>query len=172
MVRRAGLRIQPLAREILPPIDLGIVGGALAVLTGPSAPLAIAALIGALALTVVLRTLRRARDVWILPALGLAGGLVFLAPIAFVSELLAGALGLVLLSWIALGPFGSTPFTDRGRGLLLPGVALALALSATLVLPGGPALVGVASGLLAAILIALAYLSGLPDADPARREAS
>ncbi|MCI4348925.1 MAG: hypothetical protein L3J93_01725 [Thermoplasmata archaeon] len=172
MVTNGGGRAPRVAWEVLPALGVGVLAGVLAILSGPAAPFALAAVIGALAITVVLRRLPAAREVWLLPSLGVAGGLVFLAPVAFASELLAGALGLGLLYWIALGSAGSEPFADRARGLLLPGAALVLALAATLVLPGGPPLVGIASGLLAAILIGLAYLTSRPEGDPADPERS
>jgi hypothetical protein len=80
------------------------------------------------------------------------------------TELLAGAGGVVLLAWIAEDP--ARPAGGPVRGVIgwgLPGLAVGLAWVSSFLLPPSAAPIGVAGGLLAAIVIALAALFHRPE---------
>jgi hypothetical protein len=85
------------------------------------------------------------------------------APISFGAELLAGFSGLAFLVWLADDP--SRPAGGAVRGLsvaALPALALGIAWSSALFLPAGSVPLGVAGGLLALAVAALALLFGAP----------
>ena len=79
-------------------------------------------------------------------------------------DLLAGAAGVVVLAWIAEDPARPAGGAVRGAiGWGLPGLAVGLAWVSSFLLPPAAAPIGVAGGLLAAILILLAWLFERPE---------
>jgi hypothetical protein len=144
------------------PILLAIPTLALA-LSGPGSrvPEAAVALVGIGAST-YLRTVREswAVDLWALPALVAAGVVALSAGATLPAELLAGATALAALYWIASDAPGLRVEAQPAYGLLLPGLSVGLAVSVTLFLPAGPALVGVASVILVALFFGLAAVLG------------
>lgn len=92
-----------------------------------------------------------------MPAVLSVAVVAVLAVPTILSELLAGMAGLALLSWISGAPTGRSEPSRPSSGLLLPALAVALALLATLFLPRGPAEFGAASLLLAAMLLAIGW---------------
>ncbi len=79
-------------------------------------------------------------------------------------DLLAGAGGVVFLAWIAEDAARPAGGTVRGAiGWGLPGLAVGLAWVSSFLLPPAAAPIGVAGGLLAAIVILLALLFERPE---------
>jgi hypothetical protein len=99
--------------------------------------------------------------------LALAAGL----PTGPAPELLAGVGGVVVLGWVAEDPARPAGGLLRGAiGWGLPGLAVGLAWVSSFLLPSSAAPIGVAGGLLAAVVIALAALFHRPEivtAEPA-----
>jgi hypothetical protein len=96
----------------------------------------------------------------------LAGFLVLAAglPSDPAPELLAGVGGVVLLAWIAEDPARPAGGALRGAiGWGLPCLAVGLAWISAFLLPPSAAPIGVAGGLLAAVVIALAALFHRPE---------
>ena len=86
------------------------------------------------------------------------------APIGFGTELVAGLAALAFLVWLADDP--NRPAGGPVRGLptiAVPALALGIAWSSGLLLPAGAVPLGVAGGLLALALAAVAYLVGSPS---------
>jgi len=85
------------------------------------------------------------------------------APVGFGTELLAGLAGLSFLAWLADDPARPAGGALRALPTLsLPALALGIAWSSALFLPPGAVPLGVAGGLLALTLIAVALLVGSP----------
>ena len=85
------------------------------------------------------------------------------APVGLGTEIVAGAAGLALLLWLADDP--DRPVGGPVRALpaiALPALALGIAWSSALFLPSGALPLGVAGGLLALTIIAVALLAGRP----------
>ncbi len=85
------------------------------------------------------------------------------APVGFGTELLAGLAALSFLVWLADDP--ARPAGGALRALptiTLPALALGIAWSSALFLPAGAVPLGVAGGLLALTLAAVAFLVGSP----------
>jgi hypothetical protein len=102
----------------------------------------------------------------IAPVPMLAGLLLLAAglPSGPAPELLAGVGGVVLLAWIAEDPARPAGGALRGAvGWGLPGLAVGLAWVSSFLLPPSSAPIGVAGGLLAAVVIALAALFHRPE---------
>ena len=114
-----------------------------------------------------LRAQARARLRAIAPVPALAALLVaaLASPLGLLPELLAGMAGLAFLAWLADDP--TRPAGGLGRArmtLLLPALALGIAWASALLLPSRAAPIGVAGGLLAGALVALAILIARPGA--------
>jgi hypothetical protein len=85
------------------------------------------------------------------------------APVGLGSDLVAGLAGLAFLVWLADDP--SRPVGGAVRSLptvAVPALALGIAWSSALFLPSGAVPLGVAGGLLALALAAVAFLVGRP----------
>jgi hypothetical protein len=105
-----------------------------------------------------------AREASIVPVLLVLGALALQAPVAPVPGLLAGFAGVAFLVWLTDDPHRPPAGISRGWvEWTLPGVGVALAWSSTLLLPSTAAPVGVAGGLLAASVLALAFLVRQPE---------
>lgn len=105
------------------------------------------------------------RDVAPLPILGGLGLLVFASPLTLFAELLAGVAGVAVLVWAADDPDRLPGGVVRGASVaLLPAGAVAVAWASVLLLPAGVASLGIGAGLIAAVLGAIAFLAGRPDA--------
>ncbi len=96
----------------------------------------------------------------------LAGFLLLVArlPAGPAPELLAGVGGVVLLAWLAEDP--ARPAGGATRGVIgwgLPGLAVGLAWVSSFLLPPSAAPIGLAGGLLAAVVIALAAVVHRPE---------
>jgi hypothetical protein len=162
-----------LARAI--PVAVVLAAAAIALAAVGRLPLLLGASVAvvAVALSEFLRLSARLRtqDLAPVPVLATLGVLAAAAPIGPVPEVLAGAAGVVVLAWIADDPTRPPRGVLRGAvGWGLPGLAVGLAWASSFLLPGSAAPVGVAGGLLAAAVIALAYLflrPELADAGPA-----
>ena len=156
--------VQPLYPAVL--LSIPMLG--LAVL-GPGARWAeIAVALVGIVLSSILRILPSSATqlIWAIPSLLAVGVLALTAGASLPSELLAGAAALAALYWIATDVSGVRLSGGPAPGLLLPGLTVALAVSVTLFLPAGPALVGVASVILVALFFGLAaVLGGWANAD-------
>jgi hypothetical protein len=98
------------------------------------------------------------------PVLVALGVLAVETPISPLPELLVGATGVAFVAWLADDPW--RPPAGAARGALvwaLPGFGVGIAWASTFLLPRSAASLGVAGGLLAAAIIALAYLVSRPD---------
>lgn len=160
--------------RLLPAFALGalVLGLGLAT-TGARFPILLAGVAG-VAISGYLRASRRERaiDLWMLPAVIGSGLAVVLADVTLIAELLAAAIALALLYWIGSGRLELAVPSPTATGLVLPGLAVGLALSITLFLPAGPSLVGVASAILAALFLGLAAVLGrMPESGEGRGRA-
>jgi hypothetical protein len=151
----------------LPPLFVvGAVGIGLALLGHWPAVVGMAAALVAVgsAGTLELQDNARTRSLAPIPALA---GTLFLAaglPAGAGPDLLAGFAGVVLLAWIAEDPARPAGGVVRGAmGWGLPGLAVGLAWVCSFLLPPSSAPIGVAGGLLAAVVIALAVLFHRPE---------
>ena len=139
----------------IPTLALALLG------RGAALPEGLVAL-GAIALSGYLRTRPEpwASDGWAIPALLVVGALALLAVVSLLAELLAGASALAAIYWIAVELPGLQLPASPVNGLLLPGLAVGIAVGVTLFLPAGPALVGVASAILVGLFFGLAAILG------------
>jgi hypothetical protein len=128
-------------------------------LVGPGErwPVAVAAL-AAVALSALLerQATAWAANAWPVPALLGAGAVAVLSGVSLPAELLAAATGLSALYWIGSDRRWLSAERGAAAGLVLPALAVALAISVTLFLPAGPALVGVAGAILVGLFLGLA----------------
>jgi hypothetical protein len=86
------------------------------------------------------------------------------APLTAVSELLAGVGGVVAIVWVVEDPDRPPGGIARGATTIaIPGLAVGIAWSSALLLPGGSLSFGVTAALLALALAAIAVLLGRPD---------
>jgi hypothetical protein len=162
-------RESPVARSAWRALPTLVAAGLVAVVLGlyGDLPRAVGLAI-ALGATAVAAPLELARDGRFAPFAPVPLLLGFLALVASLpsgpgTDLLAGLGGVTLLAWCAADP--ARP-GGVARGLLgwgLPGLAVGLAWVSSFLLPPSSASVGVAGGLLAATLIALAALFRRPD---------
>lgn len=103
------------------------------------------------------------REASLVPLVAAAGFLAFEASFGPLPELLAGFAGVTLVLWATDDP--ARPVGGVHRGVLvwgLPAMGVAVAWTSTFVLPPSAAPLGVAGGLLAAALIAIAVLVRSP----------
>ena len=97
------------------------------------------------------------------PALFALVLVVMFAPVTFAAELLAGFGGLALLVWLADDPARPAGSAVRSLSVVaVPALAVGIAWSSALFLPAGVVPFGVAGGLLALTLAALAFLFATP----------
>ena len=150
------------ARALYAPIALMVPTVLLASL-GPGERVAAIALgLAGIAISAYLRTLRAAWavDLWLLPVLLGSSAVAITSGLSLPAEGLAAAVALLVLYWVGSDRTGLRLAPTPVGGLLLPGLAVGLALSVTLFLPAGPALVGVASAILVALFLGLALALG------------
>jgi hypothetical protein len=98
------------------------------------------------------------------PALLALAALSVETPIAPLPELLVGAAGVVFVAWLLDDPW--RPPAGFWRGALvwaIPAFAVGIAWASTFLLPSSSASIGVAGALLAAALVALAFLVSRPE---------
>jgi hypothetical protein len=93
-----------------------------------------------------------------IPLLMALGVLVLAAPAAPGTDLLAGACGLGLLLWFATEPGRHPRFQETLGALLFPGLAVAVALTSSLLFPVNRDLLGVAALIVSATLLFGAWL--------------
>jgi hypothetical protein len=154
--RRAHALYSPIAL-VVPTLLLAYLG------SGGNRPIALLLGVAGIGTSAYLRSLRTAWavDLWVLPALLSSSAVVIAARVSLPTELLAAGVALLVLYWVADDRSGVRLPPVPVAGLLLPGLAVALALSVTLFLPAGPALVGVASAILVALFLGLAGALGI-----------
>lgn len=98
------------------------------------------------------------------PVLAALGALALETPIAPLPELLVGVVGVVFVAWLLDDPWRPPGGVARGAAVwAIPAFGVGIAWASTFLLPSSAASLGVAGGLLAAALIALAYLVSRPD---------
>ncbi len=139
--------------------------GAFAGVAGGNHALLLAGTLLTASLGVVLRRVGggRSRPVAPVPIRAGLGVAAVVSPLGLVPALAAGAAGLVFLLWLADDPHRPAGGVRRaGPGLLLPGLAVAMSWVSALLLPPGSATVGVAAGLLAFSIGAVAFLVARP----------
>ena len=145
---------------------LVVFGGLLGYLSGLPGDLGLVIVLGPIAVGVGLRVLRAPPWRWAAPLpvlLGLTWG-VFRSPFGLAPELLAGGCGLAFLAWLADDPARERGGLVRAPTLItLPAVALGITWASALLLPSGSATLGVAAGLLAFALVAVALLASRPE---------
>jgi hypothetical protein len=157
----------PIARHFGPTVPLlGVAAVALALLSRLPIPWALLLALLGVGAGVGLRATRYSllREVSVLPVLVALGGLALTAPLLAVPELLVGAAGVVFVAWLADDP--ARPRGGARRGAIvwaIPGLGVGVAWASAFLLPSTAAPLGVAGGLLAASLIALAYLVARPE---------
>ncbi len=131
-------------------------------------PTAVALLLAAagIASSVVLRAVGRPgfAEAAPVPVLAVLGLLAVETPIAPLPELLVGAAGVVFVAWLSDDPWRPPAGLSRGAlGWAVPALGVGIAWASTFLLPSSAASLGVAGGLLAGALLALAYLVSRPD---------
>ncbi|MGA8276348.1 MAG: hypothetical protein WB789_04310 [Thermoplasmata archaeon] len=113
---------------------------------------------------------RRLRFLGLFPALVALGVFVADSPVGTIPELAGGVGGLALLLWCAEDPDRYPGGLVRGlAGLAVPAAVVGIALAGSLLLPSGVGSLGIAAGLLAVTVVAVALLLGAPrafDRDP------
>ena len=142
-----------------------VAAGLFAGVAGGGHALLLAGTLVAVGLGVLLRRFggARAGPIAPVPVLGGLGLAAVVSPLGLVPALAAGAAGLVFLLWLADDPHRPAHGVRRaGAGLLLPALAVAMSWVSALLLPPGSATVGVAAGLLAFAIGAVAFLVARP----------
>jgi hypothetical protein len=127
---------------------------------GPSAGIAVAG--GAIAVALVTQHRRLVRFAWI-GTVGLVGSglaLASTAPFSLPTALLAGLVGVATLLWVACHGPPARDVREVAHGLLMPALAVLVAVVASVALPVTQQSAGVAGALLVAALVAAAYLLG------------
>jgi hypothetical protein len=110
---------------------------------------------------VALRALRSpaAHDAAPVPVLAGLGIVAAVSPVQPVVELLVGLSGVLFVAWLMDDPSRPPAAVVRGAvGWTILGMAVAIAWASSFLLPSNAAPLGVAGGLLAVILLVLAYL--------------
>jgi hypothetical protein len=116
---------------------------------------------------------RGLRFLGLLPALVALGIFVTESPVGTIPELAAGIGGLALLLWSAEDPDRSPGALGRGlSGLAVPAAVFGIAMASSLLLPDGVGSLGIAAGLLAVSVAAVALLLGAPWAFDRDRSAT
>jgi hypothetical protein len=116
--------------------------------------------------TVILRTLAPAgaRPYAIGPALAALAVVTFAAPVSSGAELLAGLGGVALLVWMVDDPDRPVGGLTRGApAVAVPALAVGIAWAGSALLPAGALPLGLAGGVLALVLVVLAFVLGRPD---------
>ena len=145
---------------------LVVLAGFLGYLTGLPEDLGLLVVLVPIALGFGLRGLRSESLRWIAPFPVLAALIwgAFRSPFGLVPELVAGGCGLAFLAWLADDPARERGGISRAPTLLaLPATALGIAWSSALLLPSSSATLGVAAGLLAFAIVAVALLAARPE---------
>ncbi|HEV2519723.1 MAG TPA: hypothetical protein VGX00_03770 [Thermoplasmata archaeon] len=94
---------------------------------------------------------------WVVPAIAAAGTMSAFSGVSFASEGLGALSGLSVLYWLGGSAAGSVVRPRPAAGLVFPALAVGIALTVVQFLPGGPANLGLASGLLILLLVALGW---------------
>lgn len=131
------------------PDDLGLVLAATSIAVAAGMRLALSPLV---------------RELSVVPPIAGLAVVTIAAPITFLAELVAGLGGVALLVWMTDDP--DRPPGGLARGLTtvsIPGLAVGIAWSSGLLLPTGAISFGIAGGLLALVLTAVAFLTGRPE---------
>jgi len=159
----------PSPRPSIRPASLGLLAVPAAILGALSAfpdGLGVLVALGAVTVAVVLRSWPNGSFAAWAPVpvvLGLAVATIA-APVGMGVELVAGLSGLAFLVWLADDPHRPTGGAVRGLPtVMVAGLALGIAWTSALFLPGGSVPLGVAGALLAWTLIAVALLVGRPS---------
>jgi hypothetical protein len=122
---------------------------------------------GTVAVALFLRRVedRSARTVALVLPLAVLGELCLTAPISLVTELLAGAMGLMYLAWLAedapAAPAAARNLIDE---LTLPALAIGVAVAVSLIVPVSGLLVGATAAILGGLLLYVGWLFGKPRA--------
>ena len=104
------------------------------------------------------------RELSAAPVLVVLGGLAVATPASPVPELLVGVSGVAFIAWLADDPARPPAGATRGAVVwAIPALGMGVAWASEFLLPATSAPLGVAGGLLAASLVALAYLVARPD---------
>ena len=146
---------------------LVVFGGFLGYLSGLPGGLGLLVVLAPIAFGFALRGLRSDTFRWFapLPVLGALMWGALRSPFGLVPELIAGGCGLAFLAWLAEDPARERGGISRAPTLLaLPAAALGIAWSSALLLPSSSATLGVAAGLLAFAIVAVALLAARPEA--------
>jgi hypothetical protein len=144
----------------------GAVAVGLALLGRWTTELGLGVALASVALAGAIELLGDARYRSVAPVPMIAGFVVLAAglPLGPGPDLLAAAGGVVLLAWVAEDPARPAGGVLRGAiGWALPGLAVGLAWASSFLLPPSSAPIGIAGGLLAAVVIALAALFHRPE---------
>lgn len=164
---RPGQAVFPLRRLFgVGSVLLVLFGGVLGVLSGLPGDVGLSLVLGPIALGLGLRGLRAPSWRWAAPLPVLAGltGGALASPFGLVPELLAGGCGLAFLAWLADDPARERGGLLRAPTLLtVPALALGIMWASALLLPSDSATLGVAAGLLAFALVAVALLATRPE---------
>ncbi|HTT14740.1 MAG TPA: hypothetical protein VMG81_03055 [Thermoplasmata archaeon] len=144
--------------------------GAVAVVLGFAGPwpdgLGVLVALGSVAGTAGLRLAASgtARELAIAPTLGGLVALASAAPPTALLDLVAGLGGVAAIVWVVDDPDRPPGGLLRGFGTYaIPGLAVGIAWSGAVVLPGGTFSFGVVAALLVLVLLAAAYLTGRPE---------
>ena len=158
----------PLRRLLgLGPALLVVLGGFLGYLAALPGNLGLVVVLVPIAAGFALRGLRSAplRGIAPLPVLAALMWGAFQSPFGLVPELVAGGCGLAFLAWLADDPARERGGISRAPTLLaMPGAAIGLVWASALLLPSNSATLGVAAGLLAFAIVAVALLAARPEA--------
>jgi hypothetical protein len=161
-----GTARRPLRPRVGTTLALLLAGAFLAYLSGLPPLIVFPAILGPIAVAIVLRTDPSGRGRALAPVPAVVGLLVgaLAAPLGALPDLAAGLGGLVLLAWLADDPARPVGGIVRAATtLLVPALAVGIAWSSALLLPSSSASFGVAAGLLVFALVALAYLVSRPE---------
>lgn len=154
-------------RRAVGPTALVLGALALAVAYGSGLPtgVGLAVALGGVGAGVVLRVVpvAAARSSFPVPPLLALGLLSLSTPVGPLPILLVGLSGVAFVAWLLEDPFRPSAGAARGAGVwALPALGVGLAWASSYVLPPSSASLGVAGGLAAAALVALAVLVSRP----------
>ena len=85
------------------------------------------------------------------------------APPTLAAEVLAGFSAMAAVLWAAADPQAPSSLRYRTSGIVLPGLAVAVAVIVSGILPSSPSAVGIATGLVLAVVFWVAYVLSRPD---------